>query len=137
MGLIHIRLNLKYKGGKIIFYRFHNTDIRFSGKGSCRHLQKVLQEYLHAEIGEGRAEKYRSQISPAHFFQIELSAGSVKKLYFLLQLVQCLLSYIFQQTFLILHGDFQGFPFLGALFRIGINNHTAFIPVIYSFKSFS
>ena len=41
--LIHICLNLKYKSRKLMFYRIDQSDIRFSRKWCCCHLQKMLQ----------------------------------------------------------------------------------------------
>ena len=70
--LVHIRLNLEYKGGKILF--FHRVDltvIRHSRKGRSRHGKEVFQEGLYAEIGQRRPEKYRGELSLVHQFLVK------------------------------------------------------------------
>ncbi len=75
--LIHIGLNLKDKGRKFMLHRIDQPDIRPARKRCRSHLQKVLQENLHTEVGKCRTEEYRCQFARLYQLQIVLRTGAV------------------------------------------------------------
>ena len=78
--LIHIRLNFEHKGGKALVKGVHHPVDGLAGQRGRRHLQKVLQKGLHAEVGQRRPEEHRAQFTVAHLFYIKFIACAVQKL---------------------------------------------------------
>lgn len=54
-----ICLDLKDESREGILHRIDHAHICFSRKRGGGHLQEVLQEDLHTEVGQGRSEEYR------------------------------------------------------------------------------
>ena len=77
MGLVHIGLNLKYKGGKILFKRINLPGQSSSRQGGRGHLQEMLQEGFHTKVSQGRTKKYRRQVSSAYPLHIKLICSAV------------------------------------------------------------
>ena len=80
MGLVHICLDFKDKGGKVLAEWIDLSCKGLSWQGRGGHFQEMLQKGLHTEIRKGRTEKYRRKISPLHPVHIQLIAGAVQKL---------------------------------------------------------
>ena len=56
---IHICLDLKDESREGILHRIDHAHICFSRKRGGGHLQEMLQEDLHTEVGQGGSEEYR------------------------------------------------------------------------------
>ena len=56
VGLVHIGLDLKDKGGEVVVQGVDDQLPRPPGQGGRGHAEEVLQKGLHTEVGEGRAE---------------------------------------------------------------------------------
>ena len=87
MGLVHVGLDLKDKGGKVFVKGIDHIIPGFPGQGSGRHAEKLLQEGLHTEVGRGGAEKHRRQLAVAHPVQVEVTGGPVQQFDLIHQLV--------------------------------------------------
>ena len=89
----------------------------------------MLQESLHAKVGQSRSEEYRGQLSLAHQLLIELRAGAVQKLdvihelFFLTRIQDAV-------NLWIVDGQIQLLTFLGSLFSVGEQQHLLGVPVI-------
>ena len=59
MHLIHIRLNLENKSREGFRNRIYDACIGSPRKRRCRHLQEIVQEGFHTEVGECGTEKDR------------------------------------------------------------------------------
>ena len=79
VGLVHVGLYLKDKGGKIRGEGVDDPLVGPPGQGGGGHLEELLQEGLHPEVGKGRAEEHRGQLAVAHLVQVELVAGPVQQ----------------------------------------------------------
>ena len=55
--LIHIRLDLEDEGGEIILLRIDQSRVGHARQGGGRHFQEMLQEGLHTEVRQRRAEE--------------------------------------------------------------------------------
>ena len=84
MGLVHVGLDLEDKGGEIRGEHVHLTLVRHTGQRSGGHAQKLFQEGLHAEVGEGGAEEHRGQGAVSDGLHVKLPAGA-QQLYLLLE----------------------------------------------------
>ena len=61
--LVHVRLDFKDKGGKIIFHRDQSVPMSaFRGSGVVVIFKKCCRKCLHAEVCQGGTEEYRRQI---------------------------------------------------------------------------
>ena len=85
--LVHIRLNLEYKGRKILLKRINHSLIRRSCKRCISHLKKMLQEGLHTKVCQRRTEKYRRQFTFGHEVKVKLRTRTIQKLNFLQKLL--------------------------------------------------
>ena len=72
VGLVHVGLDLKDKGGKIVAEGVDDLVSGSAGQGSGGHTQEVFQEGLHAEVGEGGAEEHRGELAVADGVHVEL-----------------------------------------------------------------
>ena len=74
--LVHIRLDLKYKGGEIFSQRIdHACQSVFLGSGEVVIFQEMLQESLDTEVCECGSEEYRGKLSGADKLLIKLIAA--------------------------------------------------------------
>ena len=76
VGLIHVGLNLKHKGGEIRGKHIHLALIADAGQRCGGHPQEFLQKRLHAEGGQGGAEEHRGQRSVPHSLHVKVPAGT-------------------------------------------------------------
>ena len=76
VGLIHVGLNLKHKGGEIRGKHIHLALIADAGQRCGGHPQEFLQKRLHAEGGQSRTEEHRGQRSVLHSLHVKVPAGS-------------------------------------------------------------
>ena len=91
MRLIHIRLDLKHKSGKVFFrHRIDLTVIGHTRERRCSHFQEMLQESLHSEVRQCRTEKHRGKLSLINERLIELCRCAVQKFYLFFQERFCL-----------------------------------------------
>ena len=79
VSLVHISLNLEYKGTELMLRRIDQTNVCLSGQWSGGHLQKMFQEYLHTEIRQCGTKAYRSQITFLYLIQVKLRAGTIQQ----------------------------------------------------------
>ena len=87
VGLVHVGLDFKDEGGEILVKGVDDLVSCLPGQGRGGHAQKLLQEGLHAEVGEGGAEEHRGQLAVAHPVQIKVAGGAVQQVDFVHQLV--------------------------------------------------
>lgn len=79
VGLVHICLDFKDKGGKVLAEWIDLSCKRLSWQERWS-FSGNAPKGLHTEIRKGRTEKYRRKISPLHPIHIQLIAGAVQKL---------------------------------------------------------
>ena len=120
-----------------MLHRIYRSAVRFSGEGRGGHVQEMLQKDLHAEVGEGGAEKYGRQVAASDQIQVELGAGPVQKLHLLQKLFHGLFSNEFPQRIRIGKRNLLCLALLRSLFRIGIGDDAAFVPVVNAPERFS
>ena len=83
VGLIHIRLDLKYKCRKSACSRIDHISGCRSRKRRRRHLEEILKEILHTEVVECRPEEYRCQFSLPDTLKVKSIRCSFNELYLL------------------------------------------------------
>ena len=76
VGLVHVGLDLEHKGGEVLAEDIHLPLVADAGQGRRGHAEELLQEGLHAEVGEGGAEEHRGERAVAHGLQVKLPAGA-------------------------------------------------------------
>ena len=81
MGLVHVGLNLKHKGGETRVKGVHHAVLGLPGQGGAGQLQKALQEGLHAKVGQSGTEKHRGELALLHLLQIKLGACAIQELH--------------------------------------------------------
>ena len=125
---IHVGLDLEDEGREALLHRIHDALIGLPGQGRQCHPQEVLQEGLHTEVGEGRAEEHRRQITVVDALLIEVVGGTVQKLQILHELVVIFLCQKLRKR-RILQGIGAGFHLPGAA-GIGLEEiHVTGLPV--------
>ena len=77
--LVHVCLNLKDKGGKILVKAINHFIPCLSGQWGSGHVEKCLQKWLNAEVGQGRTKKHRGQLAVAHRIQIKVTGSPVQQ----------------------------------------------------------
>lgn len=92
VSLVHIGLNLEYKGTELMLRGIDQTNVCLSGQRSGGHLQKMFQEDLHTEIRQCGTKAYRSQITFLYLIQVKLRAGTVQQFHLSQQLVRRIFS---------------------------------------------
>ena len=74
VGLVHVGLDLEDKGGEVLGEGVDLPDVRNAAEGGRGHAQELLQEGLHAEVGQSGAEEHRAQRPGADGVHIEVPA---------------------------------------------------------------
>ena len=115
VGLVHVGLDLKHKGGEVLVKAVDDRIARLSGKGSGGHTQEFLQKGLHTEVGQRRAKKDWGQLSMAHPLQIKVAGGTVQQLDLVHQLAVLALADQLGQSGVV-HLDLSG----GGGFGVGV-----------------
>ena len=72
MRLVHVGLDLEDKGGKLRREHVYLPAVRHARQRRRGHLQEMLQEGLHAEVGQRRAEKHRRERAVLHGGEVKL-----------------------------------------------------------------
>ena len=85
MRLVHICLDLEYKGGEVFVVGIDLLSPCIAGQGWRRQFQESFQEWLHAEVGQCGTEEYRRQPPFLHCLQVECIACPVQQLHILQQ----------------------------------------------------
>ena len=82
MVLVHVRLDLEHEARELLALRIDQVARKrvSVGQRGGGQAQELLQERLHAEVGERRAEEHRRQLACAHRVQIELVGGAIEQL---------------------------------------------------------
>jgi len=75
VGLVHICLNLKDKGGEIRVEGIHSTLVGNPGQGRGCQLEEVFQERLNAKVCQRRAKENRGELTPADSFLVHFPTG--------------------------------------------------------------
>ena len=135
VSLVHIGLDLEYKGTELMLRGIDQTNVCLSGQRSGGHLQEMFQKDLHTEIRQCGTKTYRSQITFLYLIQVKLRTGTVQQFHLAKQLVRRIFSDEFFQMFLILYGDLRGSSLFRTLLRIGVSDHTLFLTVVYALES--
>ena len=80
--LVHVGLDLKHKAAKVVAAGIDRFAGERIGIGARRRgqTQELLEEGLHAKVGERRAKERRAQLAAGHGIQIELVAGTIEQL---------------------------------------------------------
>ena len=136
MRLIHIGLDLKYKGGKILSKGIDRSMVRISCGRRVGHLQEMGKERLHAKIGKGGTEKHRRKLSGRHLFHGKLGAGAVQKLHLLKKLVIGFLP-DHGSGLRIIDGNLPHLALPGTLVGIRKKQDPAGVAVVYALKVFA
>ena len=81
MVLVHIGLDLKHKAAKVVAAGINRLAGERIGIGARRRgqTQELLEEGLHAKVGERRAKERRAQLAAGHGIQVELVAGTIEQ----------------------------------------------------------
>ena len=74
VGLVHICLNLEDEGGEVRAEGVDHAAVGRARQGRRRHLQEGLEERLHAEVRQGRAEEHRAEPAAADLVHVEFAA---------------------------------------------------------------
>ena len=135
--LVHVGLNFEHEGGKIMLHRINQTTVRFSRQRRRGHGKEMLQENLHTEIGQSGSEKYGGQVAASDQIQVKFRACAVQELHLFQKLIHGLFPDELPERVRIGKRNLGGKALLRSLFRIGIGDDTALVPVIYALKSFS
>ena len=137
MCLIHIRLNLKYKSWKILFFhRIYLPFIRHTRQRRCGHLQEMLQECLYSEICQCWTEKYRRKLPLIYQLLVKFRRSSVQKFDLIRQNFLCICT----DQFLCLrciNRNHLNFSHGRSLFCIWEKFYFFLCPVINAFKGLS
>ena len=80
MGLVHVGLDLEHEGGEAVIHGVDDLISCLPGQGGGGHLEEMLQEGLHTEVGQSGAEEHRGQFAVADPVQVKLSGGAVQQL---------------------------------------------------------
>jgi hypothetical protein len=134
--LIHIRLDLEDKSGKRFFHGIDPSRIRRPCKRRHSHLKEIVQEDLHAEIRQRRAEKYMAQFSVCNPLLIKLRACAVQKFDLVEEGLFCILPDEIRQ-FRIIQIDLRRDSFLCPFLGIRIGDHVMPVAVINPAESLS
>ena len=129
MSLVHICLDLKHKGRKIVRHRINLFLICNTRKRRGCHGQEVLQKSLHTKVCQRRSKKYRSQLTFTYQLLIKICTCSVKKLYFFHQLFLLIRIYDFIKTGVI-NVDLLNDSLFCSLLCIGKGQHLMGVSVI-------
>ena len=80
--LVHVGLDLKHKAAKVVAAGIDRFAGERIGIGARRRgqTQELLEEGLHAKVGERRAKERRAQLAAGHGVQVELVAGAIEQL---------------------------------------------------------
>ena len=80
--LVHVGLDLKDKAAKVVAAGIDRLAGERIGIGARRRgqTQELLEEGLHAKVGERRAKERRAQLAAGHGIQVELVAGAIEQL---------------------------------------------------------
>ena len=87
VGLVHVGLDLEDEGGEEVVQGADLPLAAVAGEGRGGHAEKVLQEGLHAEGGQSRAEKDGGELAVAYPVQVKVAGGPVQQLDVLDELV--------------------------------------------------
>ena len=68
---IHICVDLEYKSGKVLFFRFYYPGFTFLRLGHWRNVDKSVQQFADPEIVQGGSEEYRLQITVQIIFPVK------------------------------------------------------------------
>ena len=92
--LVHIGLDLKHKAAKVVAAGIDRFAGKRIGIGARRRgqTQELLEEGLHAKVGERRAKERRAQLAAGHGIQVELVAGTIEQLDIVHQVLMVLLA---------------------------------------------
>ena len=71
---------LKTKAEKSSSMQSMSPSPAVPGQGGGGHAQEVLQEGLHPEVGQGRAEEHRGELAVAHPVHVKLRPRAVQQL---------------------------------------------------------
>ena len=135
VGLVHIGLYLEHKGREIrLLHGVNIPPVGFPWKRGGCHVKEVLQECLHAEVGQGGAEEYRRQLAPADQLLVELGARSVLELDLLLQL-QSLVVVDEPGDLRVIDLHLLNLPLCRSLLCVGKELHLSLPPVVHAFEA--
>ena len=92
--LVHVGLDLKHKAAKVVAAGIDRFAGERIGIGARRRgqTQELLEEGLHAKVGERRAKERRAQFAAGHGIQVELVAGTIEQLDIVHQVLMVLLA---------------------------------------------
>ena len=92
--LVHVGLDLKHEAAKVVAAGIDRLAGERIGIGTRRRgqTQELLEEGLHAKVGERRAKERRAQLAAGHGIQIELVAGTIEQLDVVHQVLMVLLA---------------------------------------------
>ena len=85
VGLVHVRLNFEDERREIWIERVDLAAVGHTRQGRRRHAEEFLEERLHTEIRQRRAEEYRRQLPMAHLVHVEF-ASRAEQLHIVAQL---------------------------------------------------
>ena len=82
MVLVHVGLDLKHKAAKVVTAGIDRLAGKRIGIGARRRgqAQELLEEGLHAKVGERRAKERRAQLAAGHSIQVKLVSGAIEQL---------------------------------------------------------
>ena len=79
--LVHVRLDLEHKRREMVVERVDHADIRRARGRRRGHLQKLLEEGFHAEVGQRRAKEHRRQLARVHSRKVKFVACAREQLH--------------------------------------------------------
>ena len=84
---VHVRLDLEYETGKFFFAGFDLAHFGLTRQRTRRDVDEVIEQLLHAEVIDGRTEKYRRQFASEEGLLIEFMARAFDQFDLITQLL--------------------------------------------------
>ena len=89
VGLVHVGLNFEDEGRELVpagVHGFAGQAVHAGQRGGGQP-QEVLEEGFHAEVGQGRTEEHRAQLTLQHLVEVKFLGSSVQQLDLIHQLL--------------------------------------------------
>ena len=79
---VHVGLKLEHEAAEPFTQRVHQTFAAGSGDRPLRHLKEGVEERTDPEVGHGRAEEHRGELTGMDHLDVQLGASRLQELHF-------------------------------------------------------